>query len=61
MAVDRIRVRGDLALKAKRGIQVAHELVPVKVEIDPVGIAAAFGTSQRRLIETSRLVDIAHL
>ena len=45
MAIDEIEMSSDRARLAEGGIQVADELMTVKVEVDPVDIAAALRAS----------------
>jgi hypothetical protein len=61
MGIDGVVVRGDLALRTEGGIQMTYQLMAVKIEIDPMSIAATFGASEDCLVEKSRLIDISHL
>src|SRR5882724_6978319 len=61
VTIDRVVVRSDAPRGPQGRIQVTHELVAEQVEINPLRRAAPFGTSEDRLVEVSRLVDVAHL
>ena len=61
VAVDGIVVRPECASWSKRWIEMADELMPVKVEVDPRGVAASLGTSQQLSIEATAFGDVADL
>jgi len=54
-------VAREFAGSAQIGIQVADELMTVKIEVHPMRGAAAFRTPEGLLVEATSFVDIAHL
>jgi len=61
MPVDRVEECRDAPVRAERGVQVTYELMPVHVEIDPVGGAATLGTPERFAVEVARFRNIPDL
>jgi hypothetical protein len=61
MAVDRVEVRSDTAVRSKRGIEVTDELMSVEVEIDPVRGAAPLSATEHLAIESARFGDVPYL
>src|SRR5215469_5705611 len=61
VAVDRIEVRCEPALRTEALIQVANELVAIEIEIHPVARAPSFRAAEHPAIEAPRLVQVAHL
>src|ERR1700679_212736 len=61
LSIHRIVVARPLAGSAPIGIQMADELMAVKIEVHPVSGTAAFGAPQNVLVEAAGFVDVAHL
>ncbi len=61
VAVDRVEMCVEAPVTPKLRIEVADELVPVEVEIDPVAIAAPFGAAEHVAVEAPCLLDIPDL
>lgn len=61
MAIDRIRMRAESPLGTEQSIEVTDELVPIHVEIDPVGGTASFGAADDLAVEVARFGDVPYL
>jgi len=59
--IDWIEMRAEASLRAECRIQVAHELVAVEIEVDPLGCAASFRAAENAAVEAPRLVDVPDL
>src|ERR1700730_3461711 len=61
LTVNRIVVRSQHSRFAQCWVQMTDELVAVKIEIDPLCIAAALRAAEYSSIEVTSLRNIAHL
>src|SRR5207244_12003480 len=56
-----VEMRVDAPPRSELPVEVADELMPEHVEVDPVGGAAALGATEHPGIEAPRLLEIADL
>lgn len=61
VAVDGVEVRTDTAILAEIRVEVTDELMTEHVEVDPCGVAAAFGAADDVAIEAARFGDVPDL
>lgn len=59
--IDRVMQIDDPALGAQSGVEVRHQLVAKKVEVDPASIAPAFGQTHLHTIEITGFGDVTDL
>ncbi len=61
MTVNGLEVCVDASVQSELPVEVADELMPEHVEIDPVGGAAALGATEHAGIEAPRLLQVPDL
>src|SRR4029077_2414910 len=61
MTVNGVEVCVDASVRSELPVEVADELMPEHVEIDPVGGAAALGAAEHAGIEVPRLLQVPDL
>ena len=61
VAVDRVIERGDAPARPEVRVQVAYQLVPIEVEVDPVGVAPSLGAAEHPAVKAPRFGDVPHL
>ena len=61
VAVYRVEVRIDPPFPSQLGIEMANELMPVEIEIDPRGVASPLRTPYDLTVESSCLSEVSYL
>jgi hypothetical protein len=61
VTVDGISDAAYRPLRTKIAIQVYDELMPKKIEVDPIGRAPPLGQAHLNAVKFARLSDVSHL
>lgn len=61
VAVDRVAMAWNPAIRAEVGIQMSDQLVTEHVKVDPGDVAAPFGKPQFFSVEFAGFIDVANL
>ena len=61
MGFDRMKVRGNSSAFAECGVELANQMMAVKVKFERIGLGTALDCAQRRTVKAPRLAQIPRL